>query len=103
MVYEIYTTQRSVFSGEDGIRTHVPVRTNGFQDRLVMTASIPLRIVLFPTEMFVCLARTNDILAKSFAGVNDFPRIFIFLFSIFSRRNYDFSESNKNKIALNRK
>ena len=39
-----YITQRSVFSGEDGIRTHVPVRTNGFQDRLVMTASIPLRI-----------------------------------------------------------
>ncbi len=30
-------------SGEDGIRTHVPVRTNGFQDRLVMTASIPLQ------------------------------------------------------------
>ena len=29
-------------SGEDGIRTHVPVRTNGFQDRRVMTASLPL-------------------------------------------------------------
>ena len=46
VVYVIYTTQRSVFSGEDGIRTHVPVRTNGFQDRLVMTASIPLQIVV---------------------------------------------------------
>ena len=32
------------FSGEDGIRTHAPVKTNGFQDRLVMTTSIPLRI-----------------------------------------------------------
>ena len=35
--------QHSVLlSGEDGIRTHVPLRTNGFQDRLVMTTSIPL-------------------------------------------------------------
>ena len=30
-------------NGEGGIRTHVPLRTNGFQDRLVMTTSIPLR------------------------------------------------------------
>ena len=30
-------------SGEDGIRTHVPVRTNGFQDRRVMTTSLPLQ------------------------------------------------------------
>ena len=29
-------------NGEGGIRTHVPLRTNGFQDRLVMTTSIPL-------------------------------------------------------------
>ena len=29
-------------SGEDGIRTHAPFRTNGFQDRLVMTTSISL-------------------------------------------------------------
>ena len=35
---------RTPLSGEDGIRTHAPVRTNGFQDRLVMTASIPLHI-----------------------------------------------------------
>ena len=31
-------------SGESGIRTHAPFRTNGFQDRLVMTTSIPLHI-----------------------------------------------------------
>ena len=31
-------------SGESGIRTHAPLRTNGFQDRLVMTTSISLRI-----------------------------------------------------------
>ena len=36
-------------SGEGGIRTHAPLRTNGFQDRLVMTTSIPLRAAdLFP-------------------------------------------------------
>ena len=29
-------------NGEGGIRTHAPLRTNGFQDRLVMTTSIPL-------------------------------------------------------------
>ena len=39
-----YYNTKKFFSGEDGIRTHVHVRTNGFQDRLVMTASIPLRI-----------------------------------------------------------
>ena len=36
------------FSGERGIRTLAPFRTNGFQDRLVMTASISLQVV------FVC-------------------------------------------------
>ena len=30
------------FGAEGGIRTHAPFRTNGFQDRLVMTTSIPL-------------------------------------------------------------
>ena len=32
-------------SGEGGIRTHAPLRTNGFQDRLVMTTSISLQSV----------------------------------------------------------
>ena len=36
--YSVFTKENA----EDGIRTHVPLRTNGFQDRLVMTASIPL-------------------------------------------------------------
>ena len=40
--------KRSVFKafygGEEGIRTLVGLPPNGFQDRLVMTASIPLRI-----------------------------------------------------------
>ena len=30
-------------NGVDGIRTHVPFQTNGFQDRRVMTASLPLQ------------------------------------------------------------
>ena len=33
------------FGAEGGIRTHAPFRTNGFQDRLVMTTSIPLRFL----------------------------------------------------------
>ena len=32
------------FGGESGIRTHVGLHPNGFQDRLVMTASISLQI-----------------------------------------------------------
>ena len=42
-----------LMSGEDGIRTHVPLRTNGFQDRLVMTTSIPLHI-------FICDVRLPE-------------------------------------------
>ena len=40
---------KSLFStsGESGIRTHAPLRTNGFQDRLVMTTSISLHIYFF--------------------------------------------------------
>ena len=34
-----------LFGGEEGIRTLVGLPPNGFQDRLVMTTSIPLRIV----------------------------------------------------------
>ena len=38
-------TSNPVSGGEEGIRTLVGLLPNGFQDRLVMTASIPLRIV----------------------------------------------------------
>ena len=34
---------RATVNGESGIRTHAPFRTNGFQDRLVMTTSISLQ------------------------------------------------------------
>ena len=40
-------------NGEGGIRTHAPLRTNGFQDRLVMTTSIPLHI-------FICDVRLPE-------------------------------------------
>ena len=43
-------------SAGGGIRTHAPLRTNGFQDRLVMTTSIPLHNV-FCCCRFVCLTR----------------------------------------------
>ena len=32
--------------GGEGIRTPVPLQANGFQDRLVMTASIRLRMLI---------------------------------------------------------
>ncbi len=38
------------YSGEGGIRTHAPLRTNGFQDRLVMTTSIPLHVLSESTQ-----------------------------------------------------
>ena len=41
-VFILYLT-----NGESGIRTHAPLRTNGFQDRLVMTTSISLHIMFF--------------------------------------------------------
>ena len=46
----------SFFGAEGGIRTHAPFRTNGFQDRLVMTASIPLRLLLnnINTAKIIC-------------------------------------------------
>ena len=35
---------KALYGGEEGIRTLVGLPPNGFQDRLVMTASIPLRL-----------------------------------------------------------
>ena len=35
------------YGGGCEIRTHAPVKANGFQDRLVMTTSITLRVRLF--------------------------------------------------------
>ncbi len=56
-------------SGEGGIRTHAPFRTNGFQDRLVMTTSIPLHVVRLSISARI-------ILAKAIPNVNNFFQIF---------------------------
>ena len=42
-----------LISGEDGIRTHAPVKTNGFQDRPVMTASVPLQLFALFSARFI--------------------------------------------------
>ena len=42
----LFSPKEQCSNGEGGIRTHAPFRTNGFQDRLVMTASIPLQTVM---------------------------------------------------------
>ena len=46
-------------NGEGGIRTHAPFRTNGFQDRLVMTTSIPLRV--WRLASVVCASSAQDV------------------------------------------
>lgn len=46
-------------NGEGGIRTHAPSRTNGFQDRLVMTTSIPLQTSCH-FHRLNCLVRPRD-------------------------------------------
>ena len=57
-------------NGEGGIRTHAPFRTNGFQDRLVMTASISLQ---------TCFSIIQD--KKRF--VKSFFNLFFLVFSYF--------------------
>ena len=49
-------------SGESGIRTHAPLRTNGFQDRLVMTTSISLRIHFSVFFALLCQRKTYFII-----------------------------------------
>ena len=44
--------------GTGGIRTHAPFRTNGFQDRLVMTASIPFRVLPDKQDLLYRINRT---------------------------------------------
>ena len=53
---------RSTVSGESGIRTHAPLRTNGFQDRLVMTTSISLRIHFSVFFALLCQRKTYSII-----------------------------------------
>ena len=48
-----YNPDSRIQSGEDGIRTHAPVKTNGFQDRPVMTASVPLQLFALFSARFI--------------------------------------------------
>ena len=66
-------------SGEDGIRTHAPVKTNGFQDRPVMTTSVPLH----NTHLIVPLADDLFILSLCFNFVNTFIWFFLTFFDFF--------------------
>ena len=69
-----------LMSGEDGIRAHVPLRTNGFQDRLVMTTSISLRMCVHFLVISVVYLTTKAILTKRSAIVNTFLHNFYFNF-----------------------
>ena len=64
--------REGIISGEGGIRTHAPFRTNGFQDRLVMTTSIPLH----GSAIF----GTNKILPLKYKNVNNKFKLFSLLF-----------------------
>ena len=68
-----------IASGEDGIRTHAPFRTNGFQDRLVMTTSIPLQVCCG----LLLQPNASVILAKMYTSVNMFFQTFFFFFLLF--------------------
>ena len=62
-------------SGEDGIRTHAPVKTNGFQDRPVMTTSVPLHI-LFVMPALLLIADDLFIISLHLLLVNNFFQFF---------------------------
>ncbi len=61
-------------NGESGSRTHAPLRTNGFQDRLVMTTSISLQMlfICFQKAFLPLISTARTILAKSRMTVNNF-------------------------------
>ena len=72
-------------SGEGGIRTHAPLRTNGFQDRLVMTTSIPLR---------------NCLIIISQQGFN-VKHLFLFFFKILETLNFLYLSRFKPLLLIN--
>ena len=68
-------------SGESGIRTHAPLRTNGFQDRLVMTTSISLHMHFSVFD--VSLPDARCILSSNLFTVNTK----FYIFSIFFQKH----------------
>ena len=71
-------------NGEGGIRTHASLRTNGFQDRLVMTTSIPLHNV-FCCCRFVCLTRRLVYNTKPEYICQHFFKVFLFFLFFLSK------------------
>ena len=65
-------------SGEGGIRTHAPLRTNGFQDRLVMTTSIPLQVSALTSAQAIYYQFSPDL------STTIFKFFYFFLKSVFS-------------------
>ena len=62
-----------VDNGESGIRTHAPLRTNGFQDRLVMTTSISLQFsVRYLTSARIIIHITPCLVNKFFSFFYNF-------------------------------
>ena len=76
---------RATVNGESGIRTHAPFRTNGFQDRLVMTTSISLQAF---SQTYFC------ILSHVFDFVKRFFQSFFFFWHILEYRFLTLSEYN---------
>ena len=75
-------------SGESGIRTHAPLRTNGFQDRLVMTTSISLHIHF--SVLATSLSDARCILSSNLFDVNTN----FYIFSIFFKNTSATSRSS---------
>ena len=62
-------------SGESGIRTHAPLRTNGFQDRLVMTTSISLQ-ARFSQNAREIISSGNRLVNRKFRKICSFFILF---------------------------
>lgn len=65
----------SSYGGEEGIRTLVGLHPNGFQDRPVMTTSVPLHI-LFVMSALLLIADDLFIISPHLLLVNNFFQFF---------------------------
>ena len=78
-----------LYSGEGGIRTHAPFRTNGFQDRRVMTTSLPLHTSPRRSASF----SADRIISLIFPSVKQFFKLFLFFCFLCNSRFSRISES----------
>ena len=61
----LLSSASNTVNGESGIRTHAPFRTNGFQDRLVMTTSISLQAF---SQTYFCILSHHSLFVKRFSS-----------------------------------